>query len=473
MATGTGTVRKARASQRDGAHCAGAGHAGGLVRRGVRGQPPAPVPARVALFHRRGADDPGEPGLAAFAARGGAQDGASARLAGRALRQGQAHRIAAAARPGSGQQRAPAAHRCGAGRGPCVPGWQVRIVDGNHLPGSQKRLAPLRGHRGAALPGHSLVVYDPDLAQVVDLVACEDAYESERTGVMPLFDSAGPGQIWIADRHFCTRTILQRCHEAGASFVVRQHSKHPVIVHEGPWGQAGRCETGLVREQALQIDQEQAPWRRIELQLDQASESGESTLWLWSNLPQSISAQQIAGLYRRRWSIEGMFGRLESVLHSEIATLGHPRAALLGFTVAVLAYNLLSLLKRCVEHAHHEEAPQLDVSTYHLAQHVRGAYVGLLIAVPSAHWSNWAPQDTNQVVPRLLALARRIIPRQVATSKHGPQDRKTQGLGRGSQGSGTCFHGPGAQGSDGSKTLKGVHLISEVNSTTVPRYYLI
>lgn len=304
-------------------------------------------------------------------------------------------------------------------------------------------------------------------------MACEDAYESERTGVMPLFDSAGPGQIWIADRHFCTRTILQRCHEAGASFVVRQHSKHPVIVHEGPWGQAGRCETGLVREQALQIDQEQAPWRRIELQLDQASESGESTLWLWSNLPQSISAQQIAGLYRRRWSIEGMFGRLESVLHSEIATLGHPRAALLGFTVAVLAYNLLSLLKRCVEHAHHEEAPQLDVSTYHLAQHVRGAYVGLLIAVPSAHWSNWAPQDTNQVVPRLLALARRIIPRQVATSKHGPQDRKTQGLGRGSQGSGTCFHGPDAQGSDGSKTLKGVHLISEVNSTTVPRYYLI
>lgn len=310
---------------------------------------------------------------------------------------------------------------------PCVPGWQVRIVDGNHLPGSQKRLAPLRGHRGAALPGHSLVVYDPDLAQVVDLVACEDAYESERTGVMPLFDSAGPGQIWIADRHFCTRTILQRCHEAGASFVVRQHSKHPVIVHEGPWGQAGRCETGLVREQALQIDQEQAPWRRIELQLDQASESGESTLWLWSNLPQSISAQQIAGLYRRRWSIEGMFGRLESVLHSEIATLGHPRAALLGFTVAVLAYNLLSLLKRCVEHAHHEEAPQLDVSTYHLAQHVRGAYVGLLIAVPSAHWSNWAPQDTNQVVPRLLALARRIIPRQVATSKRGPKIEKPKG----------------------------------------------
>ena len=229
------------------------------------------------------------------------------------------------------------------------------------------------------------MVYDPDLAQVVDLLACEDAYESERTAVMPLFDSAGPGQIWIADRHFCTRTILQRCHEAAASFIVRQHGKHPVIVHEGPWREAGRCETGLVSEQAIEVDKGQAPWRRIELKLDQPTESGESVLWLWSNLPESISAEQIAALYRRRWSIEGMFGRLESVLHREITTLGHPRAALLGFTVAVLAYNLLSLLKRCVEHAHRQEAPQLDVCTYHLAQHVRGAYEGLLIAVPRAH----------------------------------------------------------------------------------------
>ena len=310
---------------------------------------------------------------------------------------------------------------------PCMPGWQVRIVDGNHLPGSQKRLAPLREHPGAALPGHALVVYDPDLGQVIDLLACEDAYESERTAVMPLFDSAGPCQIWIADRHFCTRTILQRCHEAGASFIVRQHGKHPVIVQESPWCEAGRCETGRVREQAIELDEGQAPWRRIEVQLDQPTESDESVLWLWSNLPGSISAVQIAALYRRRWSIEGMFGRLESVLNSEITTLGHPRAALLGFTVAVLAYNMLSLLKRCVEHAHRQEAPQFDVSTYHLAQHVRGAYAGLLIAVPPESWPDSQPQGTDQVVQRLLALARRIIPRQVATSKRGPKIEKPKG----------------------------------------------
>ena len=101
-----------------------------------------------------------------------------------------------------------------------LPGWRLRIVDGNHLPGSEKRLGPLRGHRGAALPGHSLVVYDPDLGLACDLAACEDAHESERVGVQPLVDSAQPGQLWIADRLFCTYTVMQGLVNTGASFIV-------------------------------------------------------------------------------------------------------------------------------------------------------------------------------------------------------------------------------------------------------------
>ncbi|TBW34275.1 IS4 family transposase, partial [Azotobacter chroococcum] len=241
------------------------------------------------------------------------------------------------------------------GTAPCLPGWQVRIIDGNHLPASEKRLAPLRNQRAAALPGHSLVVYDPDLDLVTDLAVCEDAYESERTGVLPLLDSARPGQLWMADRHFCTRTILQSLQQGRADFIVRQDARHPRIVHEGPWHDRGRVETGQVLEQDIRLDEGQAPWRRIELRLDRPTESGESVLWLWSNLPATIDARQIADLYRRRWRIEGMFQRLESVLQSEIRSLGHPRAALLGFAVAVLACNLLAVLKRSVEQAHREQ----------------------------------------------------------------------------------------------------------------------
>src|SRR4051794_31630133 len=167
-----------------------------------------------------------------------------------------------------------------------LPGWQLRVLDGNHLPASEKRLAPLRGHRGAALPGHTLVVYDPDGGLVTDILPCEDAHQSERAAVAGLLDSARPGQLWIADRQFCTRTVLLGWQAAQAGFLVREHGRHPTLAAEGPWRACGRTETGAVREQRIELSGAAASWRRIELTLDTPTEAGERVIRLWSNLPQ-------------------------------------------------------------------------------------------------------------------------------------------------------------------------------------------
>ncbi len=330
-----------------------------------------------------------------------------------------------------------------------LPGWRLRGLDGNRLPASEKHLLPLRALRGAALPGHSLVAYDPDLGLVVDLVACEDAHASERAGVAPLLEGARPGELWIADRHFCTRTVLGGLEDAGACFVVREHANHSRLAGQGEWRTCGRVETGLVREQAIAMEHQQAPlsasltslrgiasrWRRIELALDVPTEDGDTTLWLWSNLPEAVTAGRIAELYRRRWRIEGMFGRLESVLHSELGSLGHPRAALLGFAAAVVAYNVLALLQRAVEQAHQPPpdrpspaaSPPLEVPCFHLAVQVRSGYEGLLIALPPEHWPHWDQADPAGLAQHLLRLARNINPRQVATSKRGLKTAKPKG----------------------------------------------
>jgi hypothetical protein len=50
--------------------------------------------------------------------------------------------------------------------------------------------------------------------------------------------------------------------------------------------------------------------------------------------------------------------------------------------VAVLAYNVLSLLKCSIEQAHRDSAPALDVSTYYLALDIRTEYPGLLLSPP-------------------------------------------------------------------------------------------
>ncbi len=314
---------------------------------------------------------------------------------------------------------------------PSLAGWRLRIVDGNHLPASERRLRPRRGHRGAALPGHSLVVYDPDLGLVCDVVACEDAHASERVGVQPLVDGAQRGELWIADRYFCTQ----------ASFIVREHARHPRLSAQGTWSDGVVIDTGHLREQTIEI---QSPheaaaqpaaalvWRRIEIALDTPTEAGETQLRLWSNLPATVDATTIAALYRKRWRIGGMFQRLESVLHSEIKSLGHPRAALLGFTVAVLAYNVLALLQRAVEHAHRTRHPSLDVSSYHLAEHVKSGYEDMLIALPPEHWPSPADRSPLQLAAYLLTLVQRISPRQVATSKRAPKVDKPKGFVEGS-----------------------------------------
>jgi IS4 transposase len=305
--------------------------------------------------------------------------------------------------------------------GPSLPGWQVRVLDGNHLPASEKRLAPLRGHRGAALPGHTLVVYDPDCGLVTDILPSEDAYQSERAAVAPLLDSAQPGQLWIADRQFCTSAILLGWQATQASFLVREHGRHPQLATEGPWRACGRTETGQVREQRIELAGAAASWRRIELALDTPTEAGESVIRLWSNLPEQVDARQIARLYRTRWGIEGMFQRLEAALHSEIRSLGHPRAALLGFAVAVLAHNVLALLQRCIERAHQATDPALQVSAYHLALQIRSRYEGMLIALPAEQWSSYDEAEPAAVAAHLTRLARNVVPRQVVASPRGPK----------------------------------------------------
>lgn len=141
-------------------------------------------------------------------------------------------------------------------RSPSVPGYRLRIVDGNHLPASEKRLKPLRGFRGAALPGQSLVVYDPDLDMVVDLVPCEDGHAQERTLMSSLQKQAQQADLWIADRNFSTRGILSGWNSRGSSFIVREHGRTPSPLALDDARYWGRIETGTVYEQAVAIEDE-------------------------------------------------------------------------------------------------------------------------------------------------------------------------------------------------------------------------
>ncbi|MGF1581892.1 MAG: hypothetical protein ACFCD0_21400 [Gemmataceae bacterium] len=69
-----------------------------------------------------------------------------------------------------------------------LAGYTLRIVNGNHLARTDRRLAEQRGHSAAFLPGQTLCIYDPDCDLITDMIGCEDGHAQERS----LFQPIGP-----------------------------------------------------------------------------------------------------------------------------------------------------------------------------------------------------------------------------------------------------------------------------------------
>lgn len=329
---------------------------------------------------------------------------------------------------GSAERLAPVRIELRTRQKPWLQGYRVRVLDGNHLPASEKRLRLLRGFRGAALPGHSLVVYDAEQDLVVDVVPCEDAHTHEHKMAPNVWRTAQRGDLWIADRAFGTRESVAELVARAAAFVLREAASHPNPTPCGRRRKIGRTETGVVYETPVNLplpSGETVRLRRIELHLDTPTDDGETVIRLLTNLPmRAASAKKIARLYRRRWTVEGLFQRLEAVLHSEVRTMGHPRAALLAFGCAVIAYNVLAVLQAAIEAAKDLPAEGIELSMYYLADDVRSDYRGLIIAIASEVWETYDAQSPRQLARTLERIARHVEPLRYRKTSRAPKPKQ-------------------------------------------------
>jgi hypothetical protein len=94
-------------------------------------------------------------------------------------------------------------------------------------------------------------VYDPDADLVVDMLPCEDGHAQERPMMQAIQQQPQPGQLWIVDRNFSTRSIFCRWQERGSYFVVREHGRTPSPQELEPMQMRGKIDTGIVHEQAV------------------------------------------------------------------------------------------------------------------------------------------------------------------------------------------------------------------------------
>ena len=231
-------------------------------------------------------------------------------------------------------------------RQPWLAGYRVKMIDGNCIESSAHRLEVLRAVQAGALPGKSLVVYEPAPGLVTGVFPCEEGHAQERSLIGAVLQTVAARDLWIEDRNFCTREFLCEIDSHGAFFVTREHQGLPFEIL-GPLCAGGRPPTGEVAPQRVRVvDAQGHPhvFRRLRLKLKQATRDGATRLYILTNLPRQVSANRVAELYRKRWTLETAFQHLEAYFHSEINTLGYPKAALFGFCLALVASNLLAVV---------------------------------------------------------------------------------------------------------------------------------
>jgi hypothetical protein len=295
---------------------------------------------------------------------------------------------------------------------PWRAGYCLKILDGNHLSGTQHRLKVLRGTAAAALPGEVLCVLDPQQRLFLDLIPSEDAYTQERALLQRVLPQVQPNDVWVADRNFCTPKFLTGIDLRHGFFAVREHKQLNVRYVDAP-REVGRCSTGVVFEHTAVVTDDQTGEvvnvRRVWLKLDEPTCDGEMELAVLTNLPEEIAdAIAIAELYLNRWTIETAFAELTVVLRCEIETLGYPRAALFSFAVAVLAANLLAAMRAALGSEKGAFTVATELSVFQEATDIAGTYKGMMIAIPAQQWRFWATMSLQEFAAAMRYLASKV-----------------------------------------------------------------
>jgi IS4 transposase len=309
---------------------------------------------------------------------------------------------------------------------PLLRGYRTKIIDGNHLAATEHRIEELRTIGSGPLPGQALVVLEPNRMLLSDVFPCEDGHAQERNLLPQVLSTVETDDLWIADRNFCTTGFLYGIATREAAFLIRQHAQTLHYELLGDRCKIGRCPTGMIYEQKMRMTDENGKRmdvRRITIELKKPTRNGETEIHLLTNLPAKVAnAHSIADLYLRRWSVEKAFNELDQALNGEIKTLGYPGAALLSFCVALLAYNVISVVKSALAAVHTTEMKRETISGYYLAGELAATYHGMMIAVPPVEWTkHFASLTPVELASLLKALAAKIRPDRFRKNVRGPK----------------------------------------------------
>jgi hypothetical protein len=250
----------------------------------------------------------------------------------------------------------------------------------------------------------AVAVLDRERELFHSVALASDAYTQERLLALDLIGRAQPGELWIGDRNFCTSAILWQLNYVGAKFLIRRHASNVRFETVGRRKHFGQTDSGLVYEQSVRIvdDHDQSMKARlIRLELTKPTRDGDHAIELLTNLPERYIPMRIADAYRKRWQIETNFAHVEKLFDGEIPTRSDPRAALLAFCLALIAWHAVALLKAALRKKHGGKPINEELSMYYLADTILRHSQGMNIFEVELDWA----KRFAMLTPRQLARA--------------------------------------------------------------------
>jgi Transposase DDE domain len=306
-----------------------------------------------------------------------------------------------------------------------LPGYEVRIIDGNHIGATEHRLKVLRSEAAGALPGQTLTVLDPQRSLVVDVFPCEDGHAQERSLFPWVLEQVQPKQVWVADRNFCTNDFLTQIAQREAYFIIREHQKLSWTAVTALTS-VGSNASGELFEQQVCLSGGLVV-RRIVIQLKETTRHGDTEVWILTNLPlREVDALTIADLYLKRWEIEKLFQTVTDTFHCELNTLGYPRAALFVFCMALFAFNILSTVRATLKERHGVAEIVENLSDYYVVEDVQATWRGLEIAILPEAWQTFQTMTNTAFAQSLRQWAERVDLKRFRKSKRGPKKATTK-----------------------------------------------
>jgi len=307
-----------------------------------------------------------------------------------------------------------------------VTGYRTLILDGTCLAATDHRLKALRPYAAKAMPGKYLVVLDPEVQLAINVFPCEDGHTQERALFSQVLETVQAKELWLADRNMCTLGFLFGLHNRQAASLIREHKTLPwQSVSE--LESRGETETGQVWEQMVTIskDGQSLQLRRVIVKLFKATRDGENRIAILTTLPlTAASASQVAELYRQRWSVETLFQTVTTNFEGEIQTLGYPQSALFSFCLALVAYNILAVVRSALGSVHSCEKVELGLSNFYLVNEVQRTYGGMMIAIESTHWQVFATCSQFQLVQILQHLSAQVHLKSFLKQPRSPKKKK-------------------------------------------------